>query len=431
MSKIVWYSNAPTAPTGYGSQTRQVVTRLRDAGHDVHVVSNYGHGSGTGIQAWEGIPVWPQGTTQYSTDTLDAIIAAVNPDFVVTLYDVWPLRGVTFAGKPTLHWTPVDHDPVVPEVIEFLTDSGKGVRPTIAMSEFGQRALADMGIPSVFIPHAIEDVFQPRDNHEQRAEMSVPDDAFLIGIVAANIGVNPPRKMWVENLQAAAEMMRRHPNVYLYLHTDTKRPNGVNLEYWMQMAGVDLARVRAVDPLSYRVGTTTDEQMSYLYSALDVQLLCSGGEGFGIPVIEGMACGVPAIVTDYSAQPELVRDTGWKVGYQKMADLGQGSWLAVPRIPEIVDALEAAYAERSTDAAVARSEAAIAVAEEYAADAVFESGWVPLIQKMELAIQRATADSHGIQLPKGAGQLVGPDGNPINTAIRPNRQQRRAKKGRK
>ena len=38
-------------------------------------------------------------------------------------------------------------------------------------------------------------------------------------------------------------------------------------------------------------------------------LLSTSGEGFGIPIIEAMACEVPVLATDYTTTQELVKDT--------------------------------------------------------------------------------------------------------------------------
>ena len=40
--RLLWASNAPWAPSGYGAQTLQVVKRLKAAGHDIAVAANYG-----------------------------------------------------------------------------------------------------------------------------------------------------------------------------------------------------------------------------------------------------------------------------------------------------------------------------------------------------------------------------------------------------
>jgi glycosyltransferase involved in cell wall biosynthesis len=46
-----------------------------------------------------------------------------------------------------------------------------------------------------------------------------------------------------------------------------------------------------------------------LYSAADVVLSLSRAETFGLTIVEGMACGTPAIVYERTALPELITDT--------------------------------------------------------------------------------------------------------------------------
>ena len=53
-----------------------------------------------------------------------------------------------------------------------------------------------------------------------------------------------------------------------------------------------------------------DEQLNRLYNLFDVTVLPSNGEGFGLPIVESLAAGVPVVATDYSACPELVRGRG-------------------------------------------------------------------------------------------------------------------------
>ena len=42
----------------------------------------------------------------------------------------------------------------------------------------------------------------------------------------------------------------------------------------------------------------------------DVYVQTAGAEGFGMPILEAMACGTPVIAPDYSAMSELVKDVG-------------------------------------------------------------------------------------------------------------------------
>ncbi len=46
--------------------------------------------------------------------------------------------------------------------------------------------------------------------------------------------------------------------------------------------------------------------MAALYQMCDVHMLATGGEGFGIPSAEAMACGLPCILPDNSTGPELI-----------------------------------------------------------------------------------------------------------------------------
>ena len=48
--------------------------------------------------------------------------------------------------------------------------------------------------------------------------------------------------------------------------------------------------------------------MPYVYSALDLQISTTQGEGFSLTTLEGLACGVPQIVPDFAALGEWARD---------------------------------------------------------------------------------------------------------------------------
>jgi glycosyltransferase involved in cell wall biosynthesis len=104
-----------------------------------------------------------------------------------------------------------------------------------------------------------------------------------------------------------------------------------------------------------------------------VLLQPSRGEGFGIPSLEAQACGTPVIVSNATAQPELVGD-GWLCDVQPSWDSPQGCWFFTPLVPSIVDNLEAAY-ERGRG----RSQQAIDFAATYDADVVFDKYWRPAL----------------------------------------------------
>jgi len=381
--RLAWYSNSPKAATGYGTQTKQMLPRLKADGHDVCVLGLWGHQSG--IEVFDTphgpVPLWPAGSVHYGLDVVDAQARAWfgnEPGWVITLYDVWVLRNV-WKGLPIASWTPVDHDPVTPGVAAWAKD-----HPTIAMSKFGQRAFAAAGIDSVYIPHGIERVYQPTES-DARKRLDVPEDAFLVMVNAANIKApHLDRKAWQQNLRAFAIFAQKHPDAYIYLHTDPVRPDGFPIAAYLSYLGLDEQRTRITDLMSYRAGIIDAAEMASLYSTSDVLLSASMGEGFGLAVPEAMACGTPAIVTDFSAQPELVADTGWKVGWDPYWDEMQRSDMAMPSIVEIVDALEESYSEKGTETATIRSGIARDhVLTEYDADTVYANRWRPFLASLE------------------------------------------------
>jgi glycosyltransferase involved in cell wall biosynthesis len=117
-----------------------------------------------------------------------------------------------------------------------------------------------------------------------------------------------------------------------------------------------------------------------MYSAADVQLLTSMGEGFGIPAVEGQACGTPVIVSDFTAQPELIGPYSKKVPVQRVWDEYQASFFGIPNVPAIAAALQEVY-EETKGGRVDRG----AVSREmlrYDQVLVYQDKWKPLIELM-------------------------------------------------
>lgn len=377
--KIGWYSNAPWTGTGYGTQTAQVVRRLRDDGHDVAIYAN--HGLMGMVAEWEGIPVYPGGSERYSTDVLPLHHQTHLGDddgWLISLYDVWVLRELP-KGTRAAFWTPVDHEPCPPAVLDWA----RGHR-TIAMSKFGQQALKVGGVDAAYIPHALDrTVWQPRESNF-RSAMGIPADAFLVSINAANEGL-PPRKSWWEMLAGFASFATKHADAWLYIHTDLARVSGVNIPFWLRALGLN-ERVRWCGQHDYRTGTIPSDAMAQMYTASDVLLSTSRGEGFGLAVLEAQACGTPVVVTDFSAQRELV-GAGWRVGYQLEPDWAQGSLWAIPKIPEIAAALDLAY-ERRGDPELRQQ--ALDFAAGYDADLVYDTLWRPYLRQLEAELAPPT-----------------------------------------
>jgi glycosyltransferase involved in cell wall biosynthesis len=70
------------------------------------------------------------------------------------------------------------------------------------------------------------------------------------------------------------------------------------------------------------VGFVKDEDLPALYNLASVFAFPSWYEGFGVPVLEAMACGTPVVAADNSSLPEVVGEAGLLVGAADADALG-------------------------------------------------------------------------------------------------------------
>lgn len=378
--KVCVYSNAPWAPTGYGQQTALLAPLLaeRYGPDNVAVAANYGL-QGT-VQRWQGIRIYPAGRTPFSDDVAAhhcEHFFAGEPGIVLTLFDNWVLKNPAWNTLNVASWVPVDHDPAPPDVLEWFTRTGA---LPVAMSHFGRDALAAAGLTARYVPHMIDlDVFQPRS--DTRRQFGLSDKQFVVGMVAANKGHSPSRKGFPEAFQAFAKFKRIHPDAILWVHSDPYGFfDGVDLEHLARTVGLDDQTVRFTDPYQQQIGFPP-ARLAELYSTFDVLLAPSYGEGFGIPVIEAQACGVPVIVNDFTAQPELV-GAGWTVTGQRWYDAVQRTWFQIPNVDDIVDRLKTACG-RSRRQVHRDRISAQAKAADYAIQTVWTDCWQPTLDACE------------------------------------------------
>lgn len=339
--RLLWHSNSPFASTGYANQTSLFALPLKER-FEFAISCFYGvEGQ---VIPWNGVPLLPGIGQTYGNETiLDHASVFFGGDLrgglVCTLMDVWVLEPSIWRQLNACSWVPVDHTPAPDPVVGFFKESGA---VPIAMSKFGQGELREAGLDPLYVPHAVDtSVYKPMPRKEAREITDMPSDAFICGMVAANKG-NPSRKCFVEAFQAFKILRERHKDALLYLHTEVMgKFDGVNIPKLMGHVGLDSDAVLICDQYRAVHRPFPPEKMAAIYSSLDVLLAPSAGEGFGIPVVEANACGVPAIVSDFSAQPEVL-GAGWKVeGVTHYTRIG--AWQFLPDIEDIHEALTKAY----------------------------------------------------------------------------------------
>lgn len=395
--KIVWLSNAPHANTGYANQTRHTVPRLEALGHELAIIAFYGLEGGVIRQG--NTRVYPRGQHPYGVDVIDAHTAHFNNGkpggLCISLMDSWVIDPNAIRQTRWVPLFPVDHSPLPPPIKARVERAWA----RIVYSRFGERMVNDAGLDCLYAPHMIDcGVYQPQPQALARQRLGIPQDAFVVGMVAANKG-NPSRKCFQQQLQAFAELHRRHPDTWLYLHTSKGVQGGadaVNLPELVDYLGLTEC-TQFVDQYANFLGLP-DEAVALTYSALDVLSSVSMGEGFGIPIVEAQACERPVIVGDWTAMSELCF-AGWKVD-QADADpmwTPLGAFQFVPRVGAIIDAYEQAYKDAGN---LKLRKQARRGALAYDADDVTQRYWKPLLDTLA---QRMDAEDNAPTFADAAG----------------------------
>lgn len=175
----------------------------------------------------------------------------------------------------------------------------KGYDRVLAYSLYGQEILSHLQPKELnWLPHGINmDIFQPRDKIGARLASGFDKNDIVVGCVMTN----QIRKDFGLLFSIMAELNKQNKKFKLWLHTDVlERSHAWSIPSLATDYNVgDWLRVTTGAPYN-------DTEMSWFYSACDLTLLPSLGEGFGYPIVESLACNVPCITGNYASAPELI-----------------------------------------------------------------------------------------------------------------------------
>ena len=90
----------------------------------------------------------------------------------------------------------------------------------------------------------------------------------------------------------------------------------------------------------------THEQLLQLYQGADAFVLPSIHEGFGIPLVESMCCGVPCISTNKHSPPHLIQDAGILVNPRDVSEISD-SMVNIVKDPKLLKQLSEKSLKRS------------------------------------------------------------------------------------
>lgn len=225
----------------------------------------------------------------------------------------------------------------------------------IAVSQWTKSdAVRLYGIPEENITVIAEGVhprFQPPQSGAVaavRAKYGLPQRAVLY------VGTIEPRKNLNVLLDAFA-ILRRHPeNADLRLVMVGKKG-------WLYEPFFAHLRELGLDNEVIFPGFVADDDLPALYGAASVFVYPSLFEGFGLPVLEAMACGAPVVCSNASSLPEVAGDAALMVAPHDTAGLAAAMQrvLSDAELRDRLSALGLAQARRFTWEEAARQTAAV------------------------------------------------------------------------
>lgn len=323
--KVLILGDSPLLSTGFGRVNSIAARRFQQEGWEVGSVAGLTKevpADTKGIKLY--VPTVQQDVLGIS-DIGDAV-KDFKPDIVYMTADPGSMVALSYGtpDMPALAYVPVEGEPI------SNRDWGTMLStiPLMTVSRYGSEIIArDLGRAVPWVYHGVNhDVFRvvPGMREDVRKVLKW-EDKFVITCVSTNVR----RKQLPRLMEAVAKLRHvyKQKDLILYLHTVPFQNywlEGWNLMEIAKMYGIE--DITFFHPFMARFNSSVPEQtgnpanpgLVEMYHASDLFVLPSQVEGFGLPIAEAMACGVPTLVTKYAA--------GWEVASPAGRGIPVGDW---------------------------------------------------------------------------------------------------------
>jgi len=352
--RVLWISDSPETPSGFGNVTRFVCAGLAARGHQVSILG----WQTRQLHEWNGCRVHPVGSDPMGSDALFAYLVRHRPEVVIALADVWWLpyfsaphvrRQMELTDARWALYFPVDGNTanglLPPSWIELL----RMVDVPIAMSRYGQQVATDCGIDCDYIPHGVDlQVFAPPADREQAKRDVDAEGRFVV----LSDSRNQPRKLLPRLLDVFACFAEGRPDALLHLHTDPADEFARSPTYSYDVRA-DIRHLGLAEQARFSPGFTMRngcglslEHLAAHYRAADVHFSASSGEGFGLPTLQAAAAGAVPMAGAYSASLELVEGHGEPIDIGDWTETEFGIRRAMIDVDDAVARLARLYDDR-------------------------------------------------------------------------------------
>lgn len=326
----------PQLPSGLGRILRDLAQRLADdpaLDLDVRVLGCRPSGNGPDGMPWiEGphIPVW---SFTASEDLGESIAQHAQwawqrwwgqqDGVLLSIWDAARIHALTHAEGPWTHWAYVPVDGAMPgrRWVGPAADAVQRVARVLAYGRYGAEVLRTVRGEAVpYLPHGLDKGWfttEPQAHllkHNLSAalaggvvpvQQSAAERRSWLGIVMTN----QPRKDWGLAVATLAELRARGHKVKLWAHTDRAVGSAWSLPQLLDVHGLS----RKTLSLTLSGESWTDDELRQAYQRCGVTLLPTLGEGFGYPLVESLASGVPVVHSTEAGGAELLPRPEWRV----------------------------------------------------------------------------------------------------------------------
>ncbi|WP_291583538.1 glycosyltransferase family 4 protein [Clostridium sp. UBA6640] len=211
--------------------------------------------------------------------------------FIITLHDTIPVHMPETVGDRYLE--------IFTTKMKSIVDNSDGI---ITVSEFSKEDISkDFNYPKekIFVTYlASEKIYKPIDkviaSSILKKQYSLPNNYILY------VGGFSPRKNILGLIKAYSKLPRNIMQSHNLVIAGNK---GKSYELYKKCA-----EEYNVDNYVIFPGFISMEYMPYLYNSASLFVYPSFYEGFGLPPIEAMACGIPVITSNATSIPEIVGD---------------------------------------------------------------------------------------------------------------------------
>lgn len=342
--KILFCTESSHIKSGFGNYTYAILSRMHRDGYDVAELSGYRDYKYPKTEPWKiypaALPKDHANYKEYMSDTsnqfgrfvFDYVLLDYKPDIVIDFRDFWMFAYQEVSPlRPFYHWIVAPTIDSVPLPIN-TQHSINNANTVLTHTNWAQQQLKLLNIKNLngVINDSVDiDIFKPMDGINIRHQYNIPDDTFIIGSVLRN----QERKLIPDILSIIRKVIDNNPdkNILLYLHTSYPEANGWNLpellvEYELlnnviftyrcqKCHNMYIRKFQSHKNLCDKCGSVatmasvtngiTQHELSEIYNIFDTYLQYSICEGFGIPQVEAVACGIPLITINHGAMAEI------------------------------------------------------------------------------------------------------------------------------